>query len=71
MTLAQLIERHEAATATPTPRHAAAGTVTPRGMATIAVYRLLRALRELSLEDRAAIREILNEELTSIPNVTA
>jgi hypothetical protein len=66
MTLQQCIERHEQRA---TARPAAAGIVTPKGDATIAAYRLLRALRALAPEDRAAITEMLAAELA--PTVPA
>jgi hypothetical protein len=65
MTLQQCIANYEANQ--PTPRHAAAGVVTPRGNATIVAYRLLRQLRELAPEDRLYVTALLNEELVAQP----
>ena len=62
MTLAEIIERHEAANVTPI-RHPAAGAITARGDAAIALYRFLRVLRALEAEDRAYIVGMLAEEL--------
>lgn len=52
MTLAECIERHEQATATAPRRPAAAGTVTPLGLASVHLYRLKRQLAALTTEER-------------------
>jgi hypothetical protein len=66
VTLAEIIHAHEQRT---TARPAAAGVITPRGMAAIAAYRLLRQLRELAPEDRLYVTAMLAEELA--PTVPA
>ena len=62
MTLAECIARHEQATVTPI-RRPAAGAITPRGDAALAMYRFLRVLRALGAEDREYITSMLAEEL--------
>jgi hypothetical protein len=61
MTLAQIISQYEARQ--PIARPPAAGALTPRGNATIAVYRAVRALRTLDTEDHAYVLALLTEEL--------
>ena len=59
MTLAELIERHHAATAEPPDR----AVLTPRGQAVTQVVCLERSLRELSRADRAYIVRRLRDLL--------
>lgn len=66
MTLAEIITRHEQATSDQPSRHPAAGAITPRGHAAIALYRFVRQLRALNHEDRAHVVAMLTEELATL-----
>ena len=61
MTLAELIERHHAATPEPPDR----AILTPRGQAVVQVVCLERSLRELSRVDRAYIVRRLRDLLAA------
>ncbi len=62
MTLAEIIERHEAARR-PTPISDSAVVVTPFGSAIAALGRFLTAYAELDADQRASVRSFLPREL--------
>ena len=70
MTLAQIIERHEATQAAPLDVMPLAVGLTPRGDATVAIYRLTRQMQALNPEDRAWTVELLNALMVDLRGTT-
>jgi hypothetical protein len=67
MTLAQIIAAYEAKLTLKIAQMPAAGVLTPRGHAALALYRFTSVLRTLDAADRAYIIGVLAEELGAAP----
>jgi len=65
MTLAEIINLHEQRTTAPL-RRSAAGALTPKGHATINLYRFVRQLRTLGPDDRACVLALMAAEIRPV-----
>jgi hypothetical protein len=66
MTLAELVHAHEQRQARPQARPAACGSLTDKGIATVAVIRLRRQLAALDADARREIIVALTDTLTPV-----